>query len=91
MVQMIQLAYFIYRLDDVYTYKTVKLSLAGRGSRWVPKVSYTVKIKDGTSLFGYTNIKLRALAKDPSYVRETICHSVLQSVGLPVSGFSYVR
>ncbi|RCH96627.1 hypothetical protein CU097_009932 [Rhizopus azygosporus] len=78
-------------LDDVYTYKTVKLSLAGRGSRWVPKVSYTVKIKDGTSLFGYTNVRLRALAKDPSYVREAICHSVLQSVGLPVSGFSYVR
>ena len=81
------------RLDKIETFEGVKVSLAGRSSRMVDKVSFGIKLKKKSddTLFGYKNLKLRAMAMDPSYVRETICHSVLQSVGLPVSGFSFVR
>lgn len=83
----------IYRFNSVQTFENVKVSLAGRSSRYLPKLSYGLKIKKKSenNLFGFKNLKLRALGMDPSYVREYVAHSVLKSSGLPASGFSYVR
>lgn len=71
----------------------MKVSLAGRSSRWVAKLSYGLKLdkKNDTTLFGYKNFKLRALAHDRSYVRENLCYNVYKSSGIPASQFSYVR
>jgi hypothetical protein len=81
------------RLRDVYNFENIKVSLAGRSSRYVPKLSYGLKIKKKSddNLFGFKNFKLRALGLDPSYIREYVAYSTLKSVGLPASGFSYVR
>ncbi|KAI8098289.1 coth protein-domain-containing protein [Gilbertella persicaria] len=80
-------------LDKVYLFEQVGFSLAGRSSRWVPKLSYGIKLneKNDTTLFGYKNLKLRALSKDPTYIRENLAHNVLKSSGIPSSGYSYVR
>ncbi|KAG2204353.1 hypothetical protein INT47_009395 [Mucor saturninus] len=80
-------------LHNVQTFEDVKVSLAGRSSRYLPKLSYVLKIKNKSenNLFGFKNFKLRALGMDPSYIREYVTYSVIKSVGLPASGFSYVR
>ncbi|KAI8636405.1 coth protein-domain-containing protein [Parasitella parasitica] len=82
-----------YGLNDVQEFQNVKVSLSGRSSRWIPKLSYGLKMKTNgnQSLFGYKKLKLRALGMDPSYVRECVSYSTLKSVGIPASGFSYVR
>jgi hypothetical protein len=69
------------------------MSLAGRSSRYISKLSYGLKLKKKSSdnLFGYKNFKLRALGMDPSYVREYVALSTVKSVGLAATGFSYVR
>lgn len=81
------------RLQDVQSFENVKVSLAGRSSRYVPKVSYGLKMKKkgNDNLFGYKNLKLRAFGLDPSYIREYIAFSTIKSVGLAASEFSYVR
>ncbi|GAA5798492.1 hypothetical protein HPULCUR_003896 [Helicostylum pulchrum] len=80
-------------LDNVQIFENVKVSLAGRSSRWIPKLSYGLKFdkKNDTTLFGFKNIKLRSLARDSSYLRENLCYSSYRSIGAPASGFSYVR
>ncbi|KAI9274035.1 coth protein-domain-containing protein [Helicostylum pulchrum] len=80
-------------LDSVQVFENVKISLAGRSSRWIPKLSYGLKFdkKNDTTLFGFKNFKLRALARDSSYLRENLCYSSYRSIGAPASGFSYVR
>lgn len=81
------------RLHDIQTFENVKVSLSGRSSRWIPKLSYSLRLnkKNESTLFGYKNLKLRALAHDFSYVREHLCHHVIRACGIPVSGVSYVR
>ncbi|KAG0177313.1 hypothetical protein DFQ28_006095 [Apophysomyces sp. BC1034] len=69
----------------------VRIELGGRGSRWYPKLSYNLKIEDKQGFFGYRRLKLRALATDPSYLREQIIFDVLQSSGVATTDFSYVR
>ncbi|KAI8970671.1 coth protein-domain-containing protein [Pilobolus umbonatus] len=80
-------------LDTVQTFDDVTVELAGRSSRWVPKVSYTLKMKNkgDSSLYGYKRFKLRALAIDSSHIREQICYSVGESLGLTGTGFSFAR
>ncbi|KAI8090410.1 coth protein-domain-containing protein [Thamnidium elegans] len=80
-------------LDNVQVFENVKVSLAGHSSRWLSKLSYGFKFdkKNDTALFGFKNLKLRALAHDRSYLRENLCHSSYKSIGSPTSGFSYVR
>ncbi|KAI8090412.1 coth protein-domain-containing protein [Thamnidium elegans] len=80
-------------LQEVQTFENVKVSLAGRSSRYVPKLSYGLKMKKKSddNLFGYKNLKLRAFGMDPSYIRECVSYSTLKAAGLPASGFSYVR
>ncbi|KAI8970672.1 coth protein-domain-containing protein [Pilobolus umbonatus] len=77
-------------LDDQFTFHNVKVTLSGRSSRWVPKLSYTLKLNK-ESLYGYRKIKLRAMDIDTSHIRECLSYSALQSVGVPTTGFSYVR
>ncbi|KAI9480423.1 MAG: coth protein-domain-containing protein [Benjaminiella poitrasii] len=78
-------------LNDIYNFEEVTVSVAGRSSRWVPKLSYKLKFKKKHTLFGYRHIKLRSFGHDPSYIRECIGYNVFNSVGIPTTGFSYVR
>jgi hypothetical protein len=80
-------------LDTVQSFEDVKVSLSGRSSRYVPKLSYGVKMKTKgeDSLYEYKKLKLRALLMDPTYLREEICYASLKSAGVVASGFSYIR
>jgi spore coat protein CotH len=67
------------------------IKLAGRSSRWAPKLSYSLKTPKHQDLLGFRHLKLRANAMDPSYLREILCYDIMKSMGLPASGASYVR
>jgi spore coat protein CotH len=79
------------RTQNITSIKDVKLSLAGRSSKWQDKLSYGLKSKGNDTFFGYEKVKLRALRTDPSYVREILCYEMMESMGLPASGASYAR
>ncbi|CAO3665010.1 unnamed protein product [Rhizopus stolonifer] len=78
-------------LNDSLFYDQVKLSIAGHTSRWYNKVSYSIKLRKSDTIYGFRRIKLRAMANDPSYLREQIAYDMLKSLGLPTSEFSYCR
>jgi spore coat protein CotH len=78
-------------LNDTLFYHNVEVSLAGRSSLMFPKLSYNLKLDKDDDLYHYRRIKLRALASDPSYIREQIAYDIIRSVGLASSGFSFCR
>ncbi|KAI7904955.1 coth protein-domain-containing protein [Cokeromyces recurvatus] len=78
-------------LHDTHNFNDVSVTLAGRSSRWVPKLSYKLKLKKNDNLFGYRHLKLRALSHDPSYIRECIAYYILKAAGIVTTGFSYIR
>ncbi|KAI8640403.1 coth protein-domain-containing protein [Parasitella parasitica] len=78
-------------LNETLSYEGVTLSLAGRSSRWMPKLSYNVKLSKNDRLYSYRRVKLRALNTDPSYIRESMAYDIIKSSGLASSEFSYVR
>ncbi|CEP14745.1 hypothetical protein [Parasitella parasitica] len=78
-------------LNDTLSYEGVTLSLAGRSSRWMPKLSYNIKLSKKDRLYDYRRVKLRALDTDPSYIRESMAYDIIKSSGLVSSEFSYVR
>ncbi|KAI9473886.1 MAG: coth protein-domain-containing protein [Benjaminiella poitrasii] len=78
-------------LNDTLGYTDVEISLAGRSSKWMSKLSYNLKLGKKDRLYDYRRLKLRALATDPSYIREQLAYDVLKSVGLVSSEFSYCR
>ncbi|ORE02219.1 coth-domain-containing protein [Rhizopus microsporus var. microsporus] len=78
-------------LRDAFYFEDVEISLSGRSSRWMPKLSYNLKLKKKDDLYGYRRLKLRALYTDPSYIREKLAYDIIKSVGLVSSEFSYVR
>ncbi|KAG2210682.1 hypothetical protein INT46_008065 [Mucor plumbeus] len=78
-------------LDDALFFEDVEVSLAGRSSRWLPKLSYNLKLDKKDRLYQYRRVKLRALASDPSYIREKLAYDIVKSAGLVSAEFSYVR
>lgn len=72
-------------------FDSVQLKLSGRASRWMSKLSYGVKLPKGARLYGHRHLKLRALATDPSYLREYLSYKSIKASGLPCSDFSFVR
>ncbi|KAF7728418.1 hypothetical protein EC973_006096 [Apophysomyces ossiformis] len=78
-------------LNGIQTFTDVQLKLGGRSTRYFPKLPYNIKLSKNQTLAGYRRFKLRALASDPSYLREKIAYDVLQSTGVPTSDFSFVR
>jgi hypothetical protein len=78
-------------LNDTLTYENVEISLAGRSSRWMPKLSYNIKLKKKDRIYYYRRFKLRALATDPSYLREQLAYDSLKSVGLLSAEFTFCR
>lgn len=78
-------------LNDTLSYQDVTVSLAGRSSRWMPKLSYNIKLSKKDRLYHYRRVKLRALDTDPSYIREQMAYDIIKSSGLASSEFSYVR
>ncbi|KAI7857687.1 coth protein-domain-containing protein [Circinella umbellata] len=81
------------RGNDLFTFENTEIELAGLSSKWIPKLSYNVKIpKDADNdLYGFRRLKLRALGMDPSYIREATVYKSLYAAGIPTSQFSYVR
>jgi hypothetical protein len=81
------------RMSEVENFEKVKVSLAGRSSSFVSKLSYTLRFKkkSNSRLHGFKNFKLRALDIDSSYVREHTAFSCIKSAGVPSTGFSYIR
>lgn len=60
----------------------------------MPKLSYNLKLDKNEkeqALYNYTRIKLRALATDPSYIREEIAYKIIDAVGLASTKSSFVR
>ncbi|KAI8880086.1 coth-domain-containing protein [Backusella circina FSU 941] len=80
-------------LENVQSFENVKISVSGRSTRHTPKLSYTLNFddKNGSSLYGFKNFKLRSLAFEPSYLREGLYISCSNAAGVPTNGFSYVR
>ncbi|KAI9498765.1 coth protein-domain-containing protein [Zychaea mexicana] len=80
------------RGSDLLKFEDIEFELAGVSARWVSKLSYNVKIpKGGDTLYGYRRLKLRALAMDPSYIREMVVYKTINAAGVAASDFSYVR
>jgi spore coat protein CotH len=67
------------------------IKVGGNSSKWVSKLSYSLKTPKDQDLLGFRHLKLRANDMDPSFLREILCYDILKSMGLPVSGASYVR
>lgn len=78
-------------LNDTLFYEDVEVSLAGRSSRWLSKLSYNLKLDKKDRLYKYRRVKLRALSTDPSYIREQLAYDIIKSVGLASAEFSFVR
>ncbi|KAI8140782.1 coth protein-domain-containing protein [Fennellomyces sp. T-0311] len=78
-------------LDGIQIFDAVQMELAGRGSRWQPKLSYNLKLPKNSPLYGQKRLKLRAMGMDPSYIREYLAFKTVASVGLATSGASFVR
>ncbi|KAK4509205.1 uncharacterized protein ATC70_007555 [Mucor velutinosus] len=78
-------------LNDTLSYQDVTISLAGRSSQWLPKLSYNIKLSKNDRLYNYRRVKLRALDTDPSYIREQMAYDIIKSTGLASSEFSYAR
>ncbi|KAI9258887.1 coth protein-domain-containing protein [Phascolomyces articulosus] len=81
------------RGNDLITFQNTEIELAGQSSKWIPKLSYNVKISkdDDSDLYGYRRLKIRALGMDPSYIRENMVYKALHAAGVATSQFSYVR
>lgn len=78
-------------LNETLTFKKVEIDLSGRSSRWMPKLSYGIKLKKKDRLAKSRRIKLRALDTDPSYIREQLSYDVIKSTGLLSTEFSFAR
>jgi hypothetical protein len=78
-------------LNSMLSHKEVEISLAGRSSRWVPKLSYNIDLSGNDRLFNNQCIKLRVVGTDPSYIREQLAYDIINAAGLASAGYLYVR
>ncbi|KAI8981843.1 coth protein-domain-containing protein, partial [Mycotypha africana] len=78
-------------LNDVEKFSNVELSLSGRSSRWMRKLSYNLKLDKKDRLYHFRRLKLRALDSDPSYIREQLAYDIIKKTGLVSSDFSFIR
>ncbi|OUM68979.1 hypothetical protein PIROE2DRAFT_3211 [Piromyces sp. E2] len=68
---------------------TGSIHVIGYGSRLFKKLSWGLKFDD--KFLGRKAVKLRALAGDPTYVREKLATELYKAVGVPVQEGSYAR
>ncbi|KAI7895222.1 coth protein-domain-containing protein [Mucor mucedo] len=78
-------------LNNTQSYEAAEISLAGRSSRWMTKLSYNIKLAKKDRIGEFRRVKLRAMDTDPSYIREQLAYDVIKSTGLLSSEFSFVR
>jgi len=72
------------------TFKTTgAIKLLGYGSRLYKKLSWSVKLDN--KFLGRKAIKLRAMANDPTLVREKLATELYRAVGVPVQEGAYAR
>ncbi|ORY98112.1 coth protein-domain-containing protein [Syncephalastrum racemosum] len=77
--------------DQVLSFSDAKFKLGGRASRLQTKASYNLNLAKHTKLEGFRKLKIRAMADDPSYIREKLAMDMLQAAGVPASQSSYIR
>jgi len=77
-------------ISPTATYKTTgQLNILGYGSRLYKKLSWHVKFDE--KFLGRKAVKLRAMANDPTLVREKLTTELYRAVGVPVQEGSYAR
>jgi len=69
---------------------TGSFRIIGYGSRLFKKVSWGVKFFDKKFL-GRKSVKIRALANDPTLIREKVTTELFKAVGVPVQEGTYAR
>lgn len=65
------------------------IRLIGFGSRIYKKLSWNMKFDK--KFLGRKSVKLRALANDPTFIRENLATKLYKSVGVPVQEGTYAR
>jgi len=66
-----------------------KIHILGFGSRTYRKLSWGVKFEK--KFFGRKGFKLRALANDPTLIREKLSTEVYKAIGVPIQEGAYAR
>jgi hypothetical protein len=79
------------RAQGVRKFSDVKLSIAGRSTRFRQKLSYNIKLAEGDNLGGYRSLKLKASTDDPSFLRNKLYFDMMIAAGLPGTRLSYKR
>jgi len=74
--------------DEVFS-TTGNIHLIGYGSRLYKKLSWTIKFDN--KFYGRKAVKMRAMANDPSLVREKFASELYKSAGIPVQECTYAR
>lgn len=74
--------------NNVFQYDG-SIHLIGYGSRLHKKLSWSMKF--GKKFYGRNTIKLRAMANDPSLIREKFASDLYKSAGVPVQECTYAR
>ncbi|KAF9976816.1 hypothetical protein BGZ73_007723 [Actinomortierella ambigua] len=79
--------------DTIYTQTNITLKTSGKSSKEFAKQSYKLSFDDkyNQTFFHRPNIKLRAEATDPTYLRERIYIDMLNAAGIPTQQGAYVR
>ncbi|KAI9487273.1 MAG: coth protein-domain-containing protein [Benjaminiella poitrasii] len=77
--------------NDVKSFEDITMSISGHSTRSASKLSYKIKIPKKHDLYSYRRFKLRAMAYDPSYMKEELGYGIAKSVGLPTTEYSFVR
>ncbi|CAO3597070.1 unnamed protein product [Absidia cylindrospora] len=75
----------------VHHFTDTTFKLGGRSSRYFTKFAYSVKLPKHTHIDHYRKLKLRAMASDPSYMREKLGYDMLAAAGRPSTRNTYVR
>jgi len=77
-------------VSPISTYKSEgDFHIIGDGNRQYKKLSWGMKLND--SFMGRNSVKLRALASDPTLIREKLSSELYNAVGVPIQESTYAR
>jgi len=76
---------------DDYFQSSGTIHIIGYGSRLYKKLSWTLKFGGKKKFLGRKAVKMRALASDPSLIREKLTTEIYKAVGVPVQEGTYAR
>jgi len=67
------------------------IHIIGYGSRLYKKLSWTLKFGNKNKFLGRKAVKMRAMASDPSLIREKLTAEIYKAVGIPVQEGTFAR